>query len=99
MTSLVHGGMQLASMQRALWLQDKLARFARGFLACTPTYAGWVVAAGAVLLITSGSVHAQNGPLAYVANLGNGTTTVIDTVTKQILTTVPAGGSFDIAAT
>jgi YVTN family beta-propeller protein len=98
MTSFVHNSMQRVSTQRRSLSLNYFARFATIFRACASTCAVWIAAAS-VLIITCSSTYAQTGPLAYVANLGNGTTTVIDTVTKQIVTTIAAGGSFDIAAT
>src|SRR4051812_45423699 len=97
MGSFVWGGEQSRLMKRRIssWLHSiwSVLIDLRAF-----TRTGGLAAAGVLLIFACVPSHAQNGPFAYIANL-NGTTTVIDTSTKTIVTTIPDGGSFDIAAT
>jgi YVTN family beta-propeller protein len=86
-------------MQRGVFSTKMLVRFTTLSPVRASSRGSWIAAASALLIVACGPTLAQNGPFAYVANFGNGTTTVIDTVTKSIVTTIPAGGSFDIAAT
>src|SRR3954469_2319941 len=97
MRSVVRGGEQAASMKR--WISSRMHSMRSasiGLRALTRT--GWLAAVSVLLILTCARTHAQNGPFAYIANL-NGTTSVIDTSTKTAVTTIPDGGSFDIAAT